>query len=231
MMFAYTFSKILDDVVASTAGAGLPGETFGDASLQDFANRSLERAPAQFDTPHTFTLNAVYELPFGPGKPLLAHQPYRRLDARRMAIERNRNLPQRCSLSLRPPPIPWGVFGGSQRPNWNGQSPYTSGPITSRLTNYFNVATFSVPATYTYGDVARLASWLARPPSATLTSPSTAPSASPAFPSPIPRGSIQPPESDSLRFPNTGIGSAAAGVISTISNNPRQMQFALKLIF
>jgi hypothetical protein len=32
-------------------------------------------------------------------------------------------------------------------------------------------------------------------------------------------------------LPNTSIGSAAAGVISTIGNNPRQMQFALKLIF
>jgi hypothetical protein len=232
MMFAYTFSKVLDDVAASTAGGGFPGEAFGDASLQDFSNRRLERAPAQFDTPHTITVNAVYELPFGPGKPLLAHNRIGGWILGGWQWSGIENFHSGAPLSLRTATNTLGNFGGSQRPNWNGQNPYTSGPITGRVSSYFNVAAFSVPAAYTYGNVARLSSWLRAPSYGDLDLA-------------IDR-TFRLTERFHLQFraeafnllnqtvfglPNTSIGSSAAGVISTITNNSRQMQFALKLVF
>ena len=232
MMFAYTFSKVLDDVLASTAGAGFPGETFGDGGLQNFYNRSQERAPAQFDTPHTLALNAVYELPFGPGKPLLNHNRVAGWIAGGWQWSGIETYRSGAPLSLRSATNTLGNSGGGQRPNWNGQNVYTSGPITTRLTNYFNVAAFSAPAAYTYGNVARLVSWLRAPSYANLDFA-------------INRN-FRINERFHLQFraeafnllnqtvfglPGTGIGSVAAGVISTQANNPRQIQFALKLIF
>jgi hypothetical protein len=232
MMFAYTFSKVMDDVVASTAGAGFPGETFGDASLQDFSNRSLERAPAQFDTPHTLTINAVYELPFGRGKRFLSQNRAGGWILGGWQLSGIETYRSGAPLSLRSATNTLGNFGGSQRPNWNGQSPYTSGDITSRVGNYFNIGAFAVPAAYTYGNTARLVSWLRAPAYANLDLA-------------IDR-TFRITERFHLQFraeafnllnqtvfglPNTSIGSPAAGVISTIGNNPRQMQFALKLIF
>jgi hypothetical protein len=231
-MFAYTFSKVMDDVVASTAGAGFPGETFGDASLQDFSNRSLERAPAQFDTPHTLTINAVYELPFGRGKRFLGQNRAGGWILGGWQLSGIETYRSGAPLSLRSATNTLGNFGGSQRPNWNGQSPYTSGDITSRVGNYFNIGAFAVPAAYTYGNTARLVSWLRAPAYANLDLA-------------IDR-TFRITERFHLQFraeafnllnqtvfglPNTSIGSPAAGVISTIGNNPRQMQFALKLIF
>jgi outer membrane receptor protein involved in Fe transport len=232
MMFAYTFSKVLDDVVASTAGGGFPGETFGDATLQDFANRRLERAPAQFDTPQSLTLNSVYELPFGPNK--------RWFSANRRVgwilggwqLSGIATYHSGVPLSLRMASNTLGNYGGAQRPNWNGQDPYTSGSITRRINDYFNTAAFSTPGSYAYGNTARLLSWLRAPAYGDLDLA-------------IDR-TFRITERVHLQFrseafnllnqtvfglPGTSIGSATAGVISTQANTPRNLQFALKLIF
>jgi len=232
MMFAYTFSKVLDDVVASTAGGGFPGETFGDATLQDFANRRLERAPAQFDTPQSLTLNSVYELPFGPNK--------RWFSANRRVgwilggwqLSGIATYHSGVPLSLRMASNTLGNYGGAQRPNWNGQDPYTSGSITSRINDYFNTAAFSTPGSYAYGNTARLLSWLRAPAYGDLDLA-------------IDR-TFRITERVHLQFrseafnllnqtvfglPGTSIGSATTGVISTQANTPRNLQFALKLIF
>ena len=66
MQVAYTYSKLMDNVVASTAGGGIPGGEFASVSTQDSYNRRNDWAPGQADVPNNFVFNALWQLPFGP---------------------------------------------------------------------------------------------------------------------------------------------------------------------
>jgi hypothetical protein len=65
--FNYTLSHSLDNGSAS--------ETSGGAALQDSFNPNAYRGPSDFDMRHNITADAVVELPFGKGKPLMSHVP------------------------------------------------------------------------------------------------------------------------------------------------------------
>jgi hypothetical protein len=229
LLIAYTFSKLMDDVSATTTG--YPGEIFGGDSIQDFNNRRNERAPASFDTPHYLAINSVYELPFGPGKKLLKGGP---LSAILGGWQLN-------GISVFHSGFPMEMltavnnlfnYGGTQRPNWNAQDPNTSGSVSSRISQYFNPTVFSQPAPYTFGNVAREL--------AILRSPRLVDLDLSIF------KNFQLAERFRLQFraesfnlmnhpqfgpPNTTIGTPTAGVISTVNNAPRDIQFALKLVF
>lgn len=125
-----------------------------------------------------------------------------------------------------------GNFGGAQRPNWNGENPAASGPLTSRLNDYFNTDAFTSPPPYTYGNVARLVSWLRAPAFSDLdfAIDRTFPIAEP-FRLQFRSEAFNLLNRTVFGMPNTSIGSAQAGVISSIVNSPRDLQFALKLLF
>ena len=63
----YTYSKFL-------ANIGDPGTEFGNNSgpYSNFYNRRADYGPEANDIRHRFTVNVVYELPFGPGRQWLA---------------------------------------------------------------------------------------------------------------------------------------------------------------
>ena len=232
LMASYTFSKVMDDVLASTAGAGFPGESFGDGGLQNYQNRSLERAPAQFDTPHYLALNGIWELPLGAKKRFLNQNRLLSAIAGGWQLNGLATFHSGAPLSLRTSSNTLGNFGGGQRPNWNGQNPAIGGPASQRLDQYFNTSAFSTPLPYNYGNVARLVSWLRGPGTANVDL---------SLAKNIPIGerfrlqfrfetfnSFNHPE---FGPPNTSIGSPSAGVVSTQANTPRDIQFALKLMF
>jgi hypothetical protein len=60
---SYVFSKVLTDADSYWA------DSFGYAI--DHFNRGLEKSIGQFDIPHNFKFSAVYDLPFGKGRPFL----------------------------------------------------------------------------------------------------------------------------------------------------------------
>jgi hypothetical protein len=62
VQMAYTFAKTLSDSDV-LAGGGPVGQTT--------YNRRIEKSVATTDVPHVFALSYSYELPFGPGKPML----------------------------------------------------------------------------------------------------------------------------------------------------------------
>ncbi|MCS6954230.1 MAG: carboxypeptidase regulatory-like domain-containing protein [Bryobacteraceae bacterium] len=66
-LISYTNSKLINDSFSTAGSVGTPGEF----RLGRF-NRRLERAIDQNDVTHRLVASAVYELPFGPGKPFLA---------------------------------------------------------------------------------------------------------------------------------------------------------------
>lgn len=120
-------------------------------------------------------------------------------------------------------------YGAVQRPSLvPGQNPEGSGSIAA----YFNTAAFAVPAPYTYGNTGRLLPYLRAPGVANL-------DVSLMKNIPIHErmhlqfrfeafNAMNHPQFD---FPNTVIGSSAAGVISAQANMPRNLQLALKLLF
>ena len=72
---SYVFSKILTDADSYWPGTN-GGEAFrsfeGNAAA-DHYNRGLEKSISSYDVTHNFKLGLSYELPFGKGKPMLAH--------------------------------------------------------------------------------------------------------------------------------------------------------------
>ena len=63
-LFSYTWSKSIDNASNFFASSG-------DANYpQDSNNLAAERARSSFDVPHRFAGSFVYELPFGPGRPI-----------------------------------------------------------------------------------------------------------------------------------------------------------------
>jgi hypothetical protein len=61
---SYTWSKGLGDDSADNA-----------SNFRDVYNRKMEKTRLSFDRTHSFRTNGTYELPFGPGRPLLASAP------------------------------------------------------------------------------------------------------------------------------------------------------------
>src|SRR5262249_54112304 len=64
--FAYTWSKALGDAVASEVGV---------PTTVDPRNRALNKGRLSFDHTQVYNANGTWELPFGPGKRLLAGGP------------------------------------------------------------------------------------------------------------------------------------------------------------
>ena len=122
------------------------------------------------------------------------------------------------------------IWDGTQRPNLVGD-PSTSGPITSRLDNYFNAAAFSQPATDVPGTAPRTLSY--RGPGIQIFDAVL-----------IKNIAIREGQRLEVRIeaqnvlnhpvfgdPNTSFGSTAFGQITGTKVGPRQMMVGLKYHF
>ncbi len=232
LLVAYTFSKLIDDTLPSTANAGFPGESFSAGNIQNYYNRRLERAVASFDTPHSLALNSNWELPFGKGKPFLNGGGWTDLLIGGWQLNGIAIFHSGAPIGLTTSSSTLNNFGVVQRPNYVGGDPAGQGPISQRLNNYFNVSAFAVPPLYTYGNTARLLDWLRAPGVANLDA------------SLFKNFAVHENMRVQFRaeffnvlnhplfdFPGTAIGSPTAGVISSQANSPRDIQLALKFIF
>lgn len=63
-LLSYAFSKTMTDVPTGMAGVS-------SSAIQDSGNRRAEWAVATFDTPHNFSVSALYDLPVGQGNRFL----------------------------------------------------------------------------------------------------------------------------------------------------------------
>jgi hypothetical protein len=144
-LVAYTWSKTISDGDIS-AGGGPAG--------QDYYNRRLEKAIADYDVPQLLTFAYTYELPFGKGKKYLnngsvaAHilggwqlngiQSYQTGTPVQLTV--NNTLP---------------IFNGTLRPNLVGGTPMTLDHPDPLANPWFNKNAFSIPGTYQLGNAAR----------------------------------------------------------------------------
>ena len=226
---AYTWSKIIDDVDASTVG--FPGGTFAGGSLQNYNDRRNERSLATFDTPHNFAFSSVWEVPAGKGKALLNRSGW--LDKVVGGWQANGILTLQSGTPLQiVGGNASGAFGGTQRPNWSGADAALDGAISQRLNRYFDTSAFTQNDPFTFGNAPRTMPNLRGPGVHNLSA---------SF-----FKNLEVHESIRLQFrgeffnifntpqfglPNGNINAANFGVIAAQVNTPRDVQFALKLLF
>jgi hypothetical protein len=220
VMFAYTWSKSID------LGIGpFSGDSTSAGSIQDYNNLKKEYAPSALDQRNRAVMNAVYELPFFTkqqgvvGRALGGWQ-----------VGGILSLYSGSPLGITQSTNNTFSQGGGQRPNWTGVSANLSNPTVDK---WFDTSQFTLVSTpYTYGNVARTLGGLRadglRQLDVTLTKNTTI------------------HERLKLQFrseffnltntpqfapPGTALGANGFGVVSSQNNQPRVIQFALKLMF
>ncbi len=237
-LLSYTYSKLIDDVLPSDTYAGFPGENFSPGYIQDAYNRRADRSIASFDTPNYLAMNGNWDLPMGKGQKFFNHGGWINAIAGGWQLNGIFTIHTGAPLGLTTATntlYNYGAYGWAsnvERPNYVGGPLYTQGSIASRLSDYFNVNAFQLPAPFTYGDTGRLLPNLRGP--GTVQLDMSLFKEIPVFE----RMHLQfraetfnllnHPQFDN---PNTVIGSPQAGVISDQVNSPRDIQLALKLLF
>jgi hypothetical protein len=145
---AYTFSKLIGDVT--------PWNTsFLDnaPSFQDQYNRRLDRAIDPQDVSSRFIVSYVWELPFGRGKRLLSDAP-RALDLALGGWQINGI----TTLAAGQPLVVTNSIAtqsGASRPHNLGRSAKKPGPVTDRLDAYMDGSVFAAPGPFEFGSTPR----------------------------------------------------------------------------
>ncbi len=148
----YVWSHSIDD--GTNVGNNAGGET---DYPQNVACLRCERANSDQDIRHSFTANAVYELPIGAGKAYLNHGVAGHLlgnfQFSSIAVART-GLPVNVTVARTAASLPDGNTMSPQRPNLvPGVSLIPAGGRTPQ--NYINNAAFALPASGTFGNAPR----------------------------------------------------------------------------
>ena len=219
LLGSYTWSKLMD------YGTGVfSGETLSGGGVQDYNNLRAEYSPSALDQTQRLIVNIVYALPFlahahGLAESLLGGWKFGVIGS---------------FYSGSPIGVTDAVNGtysqgGGQRPNWNGQNPALSHPT---IYQWFNTSVFSQPPAYTFGTAPRTFGWvrsdgthnvdLSLMKDTSLTEQLKLEFRAEAF------NLLNTPV---FAPPGNTFGSATFGVVSAMQNQPRVIQFAMKLLF
>jgi hypothetical protein len=154
LLAAYTFSKLISDVTSLTMwlDSGVSASA-GPYAIQDPNNLRAERALSGFDVRQRLTLSYAVDLPFGKGQRLLnGGGPAVQKFSSGWSVSGTSTFQMGLPLPLTASGVPTGP-GFTMRPNVvPGCDPKLTGPAQSRLTGWFNVACFKVPAPYSLGN-------------------------------------------------------------------------------
>jgi hypothetical protein len=193
--------------------------------------QKMRRGLSAYDQPHRLVANFTYELPFGRGKSLGANW-NRALAAILGQWQVNGIITYNSSR-----PLVFGViqntsnsFGGGQHPDTTGVSAQLNGSERT-LERWFDTSQFSLPAPYKFGNLGRTTNLRADAFKNINFS---------IFKSFRLREGLEiqfRAESFNLlnqvvfAAPNTQVGSPTFGRVTGQDNGPRQLQFALKVLF
>jgi hypothetical protein len=230
VLSSYTWSKLRDNIGASETG--FPGSVVPGSGIQDWDNLKKEWSVAEFDVPHYWTTSGIYELPFGKGRKYLKNSGKADYVIGGWQLEGINSFISGYPVVVYPANQTLNNNGGFQRANWNGQKAAGSGRVDKRLNSYFNVAQFSAPAPFTYGNSPRLISSL-RTPITYNTDLSF-----------IKKVKFAERFTGEFRFeafnvfnhplfggPDTALGDGRTGIVNSQVNLPRQVQVAGKITF
>jgi len=217
LIASYTYSKIMDYGIGPFAG-----ETLGASAFQNWNNLAAEFASSTMDQTHRYIINSVYELPF--------------FKNQAGALRKVLGGWQVGGIWMGFSGGPLGVTsavnntfsqGGGQRPNWNGQTACVANPTPAR---WIDGSVFSNPAAYQFGNAPRTFNGCRSDGWAQVDMTFTK---NTRF---FERYNLQFRAemfniSNSPRFapPNQNFGNPQFGVVTAQGNQPRIVQFGLKL--
>jgi len=199
---------------------------------QDSYDIDASWALASFDITHRFVFSYLYELPFGRNRRFGSGAPTA-VNAIIGGWQFNgiATLQSGTPLSITANNTA-GIFGQRTQPNNNGNDPRLTGPVNQRLSKYFDTTVYSQPAAFTFGNEPIFSPFLRAHgvrnfdlsffKNLSVRSGLTAQvriEALNAF------NRVQ------FSAPNTSVTSSSFGVISGQANTPRQLQFALKMLW
>ncbi|WP_213805599.1 TonB-dependent receptor [Granulicella sp. dw_53] len=228
LLLSYTGSKSLDDYSISNSNYGNNG-TYQDASIplvQDSYSLS------SFDISRNLVISGVYNLPFGRGQQFGSH--WNRLVDTLFGgygingiFSAHNGTPLAFSANNVA-----NIFNPGERPNSNGQNASIGGRVEDRLSKYFNTATFSQPATYTFGNMSRTSGYLRNPGLRNLdVSVSKEFFEAERVKAVLKVEAFNAFNTPAFSGPVTNVADPNFGVVSAQSNSPRQLQVGLKILF
>ncbi len=227
---SYTWAKLISDTDTLTAWL----EPNGGVAVQNNNNLHLERSLANYDVAHRLVVSYVLDLPFGKGKALLSG-----VSGAADKLVSGWGINGVTTFqSGTPIPVVTAVnltnsFGGGSRPNSVGRSAKLEGSAQSRLTGWFDKTAFTAPPAFTFGNLAR-------------NLPDVRSHGINNFDFAVFKNTPLGHERVGLQFrteffnifnrvqfnsPGRSLGTADFGVVGGQYNNPRLVQFALRLLF
>lgn len=221
---SWTTSKNISDAPATVGPA---------VGHQDAHNRRADRSLVEEDVSQRFVSSASYELPVGRGKTFGNSWPKAAdLVLGGWQINGIFSMQAGFPLAMNTSPNTANAQGGRQRPNSTGISAATEGRVQDRLNAYINPAAFSAPAPFTYGNVARTLPDYRGPRFTNLDfSLFKTFTLKESLRLQFRAESFNLSNSPMFGLPNQSFGAAGFGAITSTANNPRQVQFALRLFF
>jgi hypothetical protein len=201
-------------------------------SHQNSYDLRASRALATYHVPHRFVASYLWELPFGRGRrfgrdwsgilnAVLGGWQFNGITT----IQSGTPLTVTASNTA-------GIFNTITRPNWTGKPASLDDPLKERLNRYFDTSQFSQPAPFTFGNLG--------PTSPELRSHGMNNTDLSIFKTFTPRANIQLQlriealnafNRAQFGLPELNVNSASFGVITTQFNEPRQVQFGVKLFW
>ena len=229
LLVSYTWAKLISDTDTLTAWL----EPGGGMGVQNWYNLAAERSVTLYDVPHRAVMSFIYDLPFGKGKKFMnsaggfADRLVGGWGVNGITTFQSGN-PLSMSMAVNTT----NSQGGGQRPNSTGVSASLEGTAQSRLGKWFETSAFTPTPAFQFGNVAR-----------SLTDVRSHGIANYNF---TIFKNTQINERFGLQFrteifnlfnrvqfgyPGTQLGNPQFGVISGQYNDPRLIQFALRLQF
>ena len=155
LLAAYTWSKLISntDTIISWV------ETAGAAGVQDWNNLAGESSLASFDVPQRLVISYVLDLPFGRGRRYLnVTNPAGKLISG-WGLDGVTTFQGGFPLFLTNSPNQTNSYGGGSRPNFNASACPRGrgqpGSAVARLNEWFDTSCFTAPAPYTFGNESR----------------------------------------------------------------------------
>jgi len=223
----YTWSKMISD--SDESGSDVEWAAVA-GSIQNLFNLRQERSVSGLNRPHVIVGSFDYQLPVGRNR-AFGKTMNRVLDGFVGGWEISSIITVQSGAALQVTMSDYNMWDGAvQRPNLTG-NPCTSGSVSGKLNNYFNVNSFNAPDDYTFGSAPRYLSSCRGP--ALINEDATL----------VKNFNIRERKYVQLRLeaysvwnnpqwglPNTAYGGATFGQITTAGGN-RNLQLALKFYY
>ena len=233
-LLAYTKAKLIGDTETLTSWL----ESSGPAGYQYWGNLRLEKSLASYDVSQRMVLSYVVDLPVGKGRKYLsnAHGVVQAV-AGGWGLDGILTLQTGFPIALTTASNNTHDMGGGSRPNYaasacpNGYG--ESGSAESRLTEWFNISCFTAPPAYTFGNVSRTMPNLRTDGihNLDLAMFKNFSLGTERFKLQLRGEAFNLLNTPQFGAPNTSLGSATFGQITSQANNPRLIQVAGKLIW